>query len=74
MATLRAYTSLAAGGDRPPVLLVHGAANSGRVWTFGQGWDRHRGGALPGADRHRHRRHAMASATRRRSSVCGRPR
>ena len=22
------------GGDKPPVILVHGAANSARVWTF----------------------------------------
>ncbi len=47
MPTLRAHTLLAAGDHRPPVILVHGAANSGRVWTFWQdelarrGWSSH---------------------------------
>jgi pimeloyl-ACP methyl ester carboxylesterase len=46
MGTLRALTLLAGGHDRP-VILVHGAANSGRVWTFWQhelarrGWTSH---------------------------------
>ena len=47
MPTLRAHTLLVGGDDRPPVILVHGAANSGRVWTFWQdelarhGWSSH---------------------------------
>ncbi len=47
MPTLRAHTLLVGGDDRPPVILVHGAANSGRVWTFwqdelaGHGWSSH---------------------------------
>jgi len=47
MPTLRAHTLLVGGGDRPPVILVHGAANSARVWTFWQdelarhGWSSH---------------------------------
>ena len=34
MPTFRAQTLLVGGDDRPPVILVHGAAKSGRVWTF----------------------------------------
>jgi len=47
MGTLRALTLLAGGHDGPAVILVHGAANSGRVWTFWQyelarrGWTSH---------------------------------
>jgi pimeloyl-ACP methyl ester carboxylesterase len=47
MGALRALTLLAGGHDRPAVILVHGAANSGRVWTFWQselarhGWTSH---------------------------------
>jgi pimeloyl-ACP methyl ester carboxylesterase len=47
MPTLRAHTLLVGGADRPPVILVHGAANSGHVWTFWQdelachGWSSH---------------------------------
>ena len=47
MGTLRALTLLACGDDGPAVILVHGAANSSRVWTFWQhelarrGWTSH---------------------------------
>jgi len=47
MPTLRAHTLLVDNDDRPPVILVHGAANSRRVWTFWQddltrhGWSSH---------------------------------
>src|SRR5262249_37120175 len=42
-----AHSVLAEGAARAPVILVHGAANSGRVWTFWQaelarrGWSSH---------------------------------
>jgi pimeloyl-ACP methyl ester carboxylesterase len=44
---LRAHSVLAGDDARSPVILVHGAANSGRVWTFWQedlarrGWSSH---------------------------------
>jgi pimeloyl-ACP methyl ester carboxylesterase len=47
MPALRAHTLLVGGDDRPPVILVHGAANSGHVWTFWRdelarrGWSSH---------------------------------
>jgi pimeloyl-ACP methyl ester carboxylesterase len=47
MVILRAHSVLAGGDARPPVILVHGAANSARVWTFWQeelarrGWSSH---------------------------------
>ena len=37
MPTLGAHTVLVSGDENPPVILVHGAANSGRVWTYWQG-------------------------------------
>jgi len=45
--TSRAHTLLVGGDDRPPVILVHGAANSGCVRTFWRdelarhGWSSH---------------------------------
>src|SRR5215510_12989913 len=42
-----AHSVVAEGDARAPVILVHGAANSGRVWTFWQadlarrGWSSH---------------------------------
>jgi len=47
MVILRAHSSVVEGDARPPVILVHGAANSGGVWTFWQdelarrGWSSH---------------------------------
>lgn len=47
MPTLSARSTLVADRRRPPVLLVHGAANSARVWKFWQealaarGWSSH---------------------------------
>jgi pimeloyl-ACP methyl ester carboxylesterase len=47
MPDLRAHTLLVDGDAHPPVILVHGAANSARVWTFWQeelarrGWSSH---------------------------------
>jgi pimeloyl-ACP methyl ester carboxylesterase len=47
MPTLSAHTLLAGGDQQPPLILVHGAANSGRVWSFWQdelarrGWSSH---------------------------------
>jgi pimeloyl-ACP methyl ester carboxylesterase len=44
---LRAHTLLVLDGERPPLILVHGAANSARVWAFWQdelaqrGWSSH---------------------------------
>src|SRR5262245_5541035 len=44
---IRALTLLAGGHEGPALILVHGAANSGRVWTFWQnelarrGWTSH---------------------------------
>src|SRR5499433_4097979 len=37
MVAVRAHSLLTNSDTRPPVILVHGAANSGRVWTFWQG-------------------------------------
>src|SRR5262249_35528247 len=37
MVALRAHSLLANTNARPPVILVHGAANSARVWAFWQG-------------------------------------
>jgi pimeloyl-ACP methyl ester carboxylesterase len=47
MPRLGAHTVLVSGDENPPVILVHGAANSARVWTFWQaelarrGWSSH---------------------------------
>jgi pimeloyl-ACP methyl ester carboxylesterase len=47
MALLRAHSLLAGGDERPAVILVHGAANSARVWAYWQdelarrGWSSH---------------------------------
>jgi len=47
MPTLRAHSRLVGGDERPPLILVHGAANSARVWAFWQdelarrGWSSH---------------------------------
>jgi pimeloyl-ACP methyl ester carboxylesterase len=47
MSRLRAHTLLVWDGERPPLILVHGAANSARVWGFWQdelgrrGWSSH---------------------------------
>src|SRR5215467_2130225 len=47
MVALRAHSLLTNSDTRPPVILVHGAANSARVWTFWQaelarrGWSSH---------------------------------
>jgi|SRR5262245_4349871 len=44
---LRAHSLLSSADARPPVILVHGAANSARVWAFWQddlasrGWSSH---------------------------------
>src|SRR5262252_3522853 len=37
MVALRAHSLLTNSDTRPSVILVHGAANSARVWTFWQG-------------------------------------
>jgi pimeloyl-ACP methyl ester carboxylesterase len=37
MSRLRAHTLVVWDGGRPPLILVHGAANSARVWSFWQG-------------------------------------
>lgn len=45
--TLRVHSLLVGGEERPPLILVHGAANSARVWAFWQhelarrGWPSH---------------------------------
>jgi len=45
MPTLRAHAVLVGNDEQSPVILVHGAANSGRVWAYWQdelarrGWD-----------------------------------
>jgi len=36
MSTLRTHSLLVWDAERPPLILVHGAANSARVWTFWQ--------------------------------------
>jgi len=47
MVAVRAHSLLTNSDTRPPVILVHGAANSARVWTFWQaelarrGWSSH---------------------------------
>lgn len=47
MSRLRAHTLVVWDGGRPPLILVHGAANSARVWSFWQeelarlGWSSH---------------------------------
>jgi pimeloyl-ACP methyl ester carboxylesterase len=47
MSALRAHSLVVSDGGRPPLILVHGAANSARVWTFWQdelarrGWSSH---------------------------------
>ena len=47
MPTLRVQSLLVGDDERPPLILVHGAANSARVWTFWQdelarrGWSSH---------------------------------
>ena len=47
MVSLRAHSLLTNADERPPVILVHGAANSARVWAFWQaelarrGWSSH---------------------------------
>ena len=47
MVIVETHRSLADSPARPPLILVHGAANSGRVWTFWQdelarrGWSSH---------------------------------
>src|SRR5215467_9586436 len=47
MLPLRAHSLLTSDDARPPVIFVHGAANSARVWTFWQaelarrGWPSH---------------------------------
>jgi len=47
MVRLRAHSLLVGGDERPPVILVHGAANSARVWAYWQdelarcGWSSH---------------------------------
>src|SRR5262244_3975112 len=37
MVAVRAHSLLTNADERPSVILVHGAANSARVWTFWQG-------------------------------------
>src|SRR3989442_15845499 len=47
MPTLRVQSLLVGDDERPPLILVHGASNSARVWTFWQdeltrrGWSSH---------------------------------
>ena len=47
MARLAVHSALVVGEERPPLILVHGAANSAHVWTFWQdelarrGWSSH---------------------------------
>src|SRR5690349_10555774 len=47
MPTLRVHSALATDNGRPPLILIHGAANSAGVWRFWQeafaarGWSSH---------------------------------